>query len=260
MLATKLAHSFTVQDLKMLGSIHPRELVNRRWVSSHKTTLSPNVLRTTEMFNRRVTWVTSAVLSVKPSKVQSAFKFFLALADELLKLHNFNGFSQVIYGLKSPWLRRGRWKDACDNLRPKHAAKWKEYCSILDSNNHGYRELVRSVLASDKSKSTRRIPCWNIFLSDLFQMDSKTSWFAGENKKDASAHSVSKNEQNTSQRRINISKVLQLYKFVHTHLYHGTKCGYTDIEVDPGFDQTVRNSLETILTQEAMSRLTKKDE
>lgn len=244
-LAVKVAKSFTVEDIKLLGSIHPRELIDRRWKSKHKSKLAPNALRAIGAFNKRVNWVISTLLSVKPGKVQTAVKFFLALADKLLKLHNFNGFMQVAYGLYTPWLKKGRWKAECETLRPKHRSKWKFFCKVAKISNHGFREyrsLVRSVLAGDRSKCTRRIPCWNIFLSDISHIESSMKWLVDKGKA-------------VEQRRINISKSLQLYKCMQTHLYRGTMGGYGDIESNQAFDHKVQQSLAVTLSDKEIKRL-----
>merc|ERR1712032_1197763 len=234
--AVKVAKSFTVEDIKLLGKIHPRELIDRRYKSKRRSQLAPNVLRATAAFNQRVNWVISTLLAAKPGKVQTVLKFFLSLADFLLKLHNFNGFMQVAYGLYTPWLKKGRWKAECETLRPKHRSK---------ISNHGFREyrsLVRSVLAGDRSKCTRRIPCLNIFIADILNMDSKTKWFVDGNTKDV------------KQRHINIGKMLQVHRLVQGHLYRGAMGGYTDIATDGGFDYKVQRSLASALSQNEIKK------
>ena len=248
-LAVKVAKSFTVEDIKLLGKIHPRELIDRRYKSKRRSQLAPNVLRATAAFNQRVNWVISTLLAAKPGKLQTVLKFFLSLADFLLKLHNFNGFMQVAYGLRTPWLKKGRWKAECENLRPKHQKKWQRFCKVANINNHGFREyrgLVRDVMGGDRSKCTRRIPCWHIFIHDISRIDIHMKWFVGKSK-------------DVNERRINVSKVLHVYKCMQNYLYRGTMNGYEDIIPDGAFDHKVRQSLASALSDNEITRLVQQE-
>ena len=244
-LAIKLATSLTIADIKLLGSIHPRELVERRWRSKDKHMLAPNVVNAIEDFGRRVNWVITTLLTVKPGKVQTAVKFFLALADQLLILHNFNGYMQVAYGISSPWLGKGRWKTELESLRPKHRAKWADLRKVADISSHRfleYRTLVRSVLAGDRSKCARRVPCWSILLSDIHGVDAKMKWFVD-----------SKGKVKGS--RINVTKMQQLHKCMQKNLYRGDMGGYTDIESDTSFDRQVEQSIAASLSEVEILKL-----
>ena len=248
-LAVNVAKSFTVEDIQLLGKIHPRELIDRRYKSKRRSQLAPNVLRATAAFNQRVNWVISTLLAAKPGKVQTVLKFFLSLADFLLKLHNFNGFMQVAYGLRTPWLKKGRWKAECENLRPKHQKKWQRFCKVANINNHGFREyrgLVRDVMGGDRSKCTRRIPCWHIFIHDISRIDIHMKWFVGKSK-------------DVNERRINVSKVLHVYKCMQNYLYRGTMNGYEDIIPDGAFDHKVRQSLASALSDNEITRLVQQE-
>merc|ERR1712151_419163 len=99
-----------------------------------------------------------------------------------------------------------------------------------------YRSLVRSVLASDRSKCKRQIPCWNVSLSDIYGMDSKMKWFI-DGSKDVKGS------------RINILKVLRVYRCMQTHLYRGNMCGYGDIEEDVVFGHKMQQSLAAALSE-----------
>ena len=241
-LAAKVAKSLTVEDIRLLGKIHPRELIGRRYKSKRKSHLAPNVLRATASFNRRVNWVITTLLAAKPGKVQTVLKFFLALADSLLQLHNFNGFMQVVNGLSSPFLRIGRWKAECKTLKPKHEATWERFRDLGTMHNNRFEEYRAFVQEEMRwSQYPRQIPCWHIFVTDINRMDTDMKWFVG-------------NSNNAKKRRINVSKVLSVYKFMQKHLYSGTMNGYEDILPDEEFDHKVHQSLAVALSPNGITR------
>ena len=248
-LALKVARSLTLADIKLLGSIHPRELVERRWRSKDRYTLAPNVMNAIKDFDRRVNWVISILLTAKPGKVQTTVKFFLAVADNLLKFHNFNGYMQIAYGICSPWLCKGRWKTECESLRPKHRAKWMELRKVADISSHRfteYRTIKRSVLASDRSKCARRVPCWNVLLSDIHGVDAKMKWFLSGKKEVEGS-------------RINVTKMLKLHKCMQNNLYCGHMGGYANIKSDASFDHQVKQSLAASLSEKEILKIVQRE-
>ena len=72
-------------------------------------------------------------------------------------------------------------------------------------------------------------------------MDTDMKWFVG-------------NSKNAKKRRINVSKVLSVYKFMQKHLYSGTMNGYEDILPDEEFDHKVHQSLAVALSPNGITR------
>ena len=57
------------------------------------------------------------------------------------------------------------------------------------------------------------------------------------------------------QRRVNISKSLQLYKCMQNYLYGGTMRGYGDVKSKRKFDHKVQQSLAVTLSDNEITRL-----
>ena len=111
-----------------------------------------------------------------------AYSFMVELADHLLELGNFNAAGQISHGFASPALgkldiftnRFERGKPAAMALQGRIEA-----LKALFSDQHNYARY-RAELAARRHQCAFTLPCWGIFLGDVFKLDDSELWVVGQ--------------------------------------------------------------------------------
>jgi hypothetical protein len=85
----EVAKHITAENFRVLGKIKSSEIMCTRWLKPEKSTLSPNLLKFVDSFNRMSHWVaTEIILAEDPTE---AIQYFIKLCQSFLALHNFHG-------------------------------------------------------------------------------------------------------------------------------------------------------------------------
>jgi len=128
---------------------------------------SPNLLICTTRFNQISNWVVYTLVKESDIKKRVAhIKKYLLIADELLKLNNFNGVFEIIAGLSSSSVSRlGKtWEQFSNsNKSQKLYEKLVQLTSPIGSFTNYRTSLLNT--------STSTVPYMGMFLSDLTFME-----------------------------------------------------------------------------------------
>ena len=180
--AKVLAAQLTLIDVGVLKRMQLRELIGQRWTKKFKNVESPYVLELTRDYNNRVSWVVR-ILQGKTHKYRRlAYTFMVQVADELLQSGNFNAAGQIGHGFASPALGKlDIFTNRSEKSKPAAVALQKriEFLKILFHDKDNYMRY-RLEFESREEECAFLIPCWGIFLGDLFKLDDKESWIVGQ--------------------------------------------------------------------------------
>lgn len=141
----EVARQLTILEYGLFASIELKELLNQAWDSETKETSAPNVTQTIRRFNQMSGWITSLIVKITPLKPRVALlKRFIDIADECLKLDNFNSVLEIVSGLQTTSVRRltetfeqlsDETKQTYQNLRDflETRKNWERYRTRLNS-------------------------------------------------------------------------------------------------------------------------------
>ncbi|KAJ3375552.1 hypothetical protein GGF31_004671 [Allomyces arbusculus] len=98
----EVARQLTLVESELFRAMSPLELIGINWMRKNKEETAATVLAMTRWFNHVMQWVRSEILMTRETKTRAVvFERFITLADELLKLNNFNGVSEIMAALES---------------------------------------------------------------------------------------------------------------------------------------------------------------
>eukprot|EP00750_Incisomonas_marina_P002515 INCI12388.2.p1 GENE.INCI12388.2~~INCI12388.2.p1 ORF type:complete len:953 (-),score=132.02 INCI12388.2:57-2915(-) len=180
-----LAAQLTLIDVGVLKRMQLRELIGQRWTKKYKNEESPYVLELTRDYNNRVSWVVR-ILQGKTHKYRRlAYSFMVKVADELLESGNFNAAGQIGHGFASPALGKlDIFTNQFEKSKPAAITLQKriEFLKALfhDKDNYARYRLEYAFREQEGPKGSGfMIPCFGIFLGDMFKLDDKDPWILG---------------------------------------------------------------------------------
>ncbi|KAL7721946.1 Ras guanine nucleotide exchange factor [Entamoeba marina] len=98
----QFAQQLTLYEYELFKSIEAKEMLGTSWTKPDKTEKSPNLCALIDHFNSITNWVTSTIIDEFNCKTRAAIiKKFISIADELLRLNNYNGVFEFFSGLNS---------------------------------------------------------------------------------------------------------------------------------------------------------------
>eukprot|EP00117_Sycon_ciliatum_P026498 scpid7044/ scgid21740/ Ras guanine nucleotide exchange factor Y; RasGEF domain-containing protein Y len=162
-----IAEELTLIDSELLRQIRAEELENCAWMASDREVRAPNIMRMVEAFNRVALMTTTKVLTPKTAVERAGvIAFFVKVAEECLKLHNFNSLKAILAGLQcTPMFRLTKtWKEVSNN-KSKRFAELSEV--MTEKNNY----IIYRKCMDDAMESPPCIPFLGVFLTQVVQVD-----------------------------------------------------------------------------------------
>ncbi|KAI9219690.1 ras guanine nucleotide exchange factor domain-containing protein [Blastocladiella britannica] len=157
----EVARQLTLLETELFRAVSPMELVSMAWVKSNKDAGSPTIVRMARWSNHVVQWAVSEILAVRDLRARAAvFERFILLAQELLRLGNFNGVKEILAALSSSAIHR---------LKKTRGLASRKSLKTLDSLN----EIVLPALNSKALRASMRaadppmVPFPGIIQTDL---------------------------------------------------------------------------------------------
>eukprot|EP01102_Stenamoeba_stenopodia_P000306 TRINITY_DN10287_c0_g1_i2.p1 TRINITY_DN10287_c0_g1~~TRINITY_DN10287_c0_g1_i2.p1 ORF type:complete len:742 (+),score=161.36 TRINITY_DN10287_c0_g1_i2:397-2622(+) len=159
-----VAAQMTIIVRKLLRAIQPTEFYNNAWQKKDKEKTSPNLTKAAQYFNKVSFWVCTEILRAHRSErgPTTTLKWFLALADKLYELNNFESLMAILsaFGNSSVSRLKKLWKSLPEKSLEVHA----RLSELMDSNQNfkNYRGTILS-----KSKDTPIVPYLALYLRDV---------------------------------------------------------------------------------------------
>ena len=238
--------------------VQPRELINQQW-RLKDTTVVPHMAAIVELGEQRMNWVMSMICLNQKFK-RNVISFFIGVAKHLLKLHNMNAFSQVcnkptclsqtihssillhrlnfralthpsaqvVAGLNHEFVDAEHFPALWHGVKSDEEELLREYTELLAPGSSGMYHNYREHLKLVRQKAKCAIPAWEIFLKDLYKVQTRRPWIVP-----------------AEQRRINVDKAVQvrnegLHTRVRTHMHTPSmspcaskSCGYAVSQLCP---------------------------
>lgn len=157
----ELARQLTLIEYAIFAAIRPEECVKKRWGASEHESQAPNILSMARRFNVVSRWVSSSIVRVVDAKKRRGLmRYFLRVAQRLVKLNNFNGVMEILAGLHSSSVFRLKktW-----NSLPRKARKQYDALERLTNSAKNYAVLREALRASNPPC----VPYLGMFLTDL---------------------------------------------------------------------------------------------
>lgn len=158
-----VAQQLTLIEYETFGSIEGSEFLHLNWKSEdvkQRKKLAPHIVKLVERFNLVSYWVaTEIVMQTEAKQREKTVRKFIAVAEHLRELNNFNGVMEIIGGLnlwpvqrlKQTWEEIGGMKSIIDKL------------DNLMENKQNYK-VYRSALAGAKAPL---LPYLGVCLRDM---------------------------------------------------------------------------------------------
>lgn len=101
--AIQIAHHLHLIEFELFGKIQvATEFKNLAWTKEDRKELAPNVIPLINRFNSVAYWVATRILTASTAKKQvSRIVFFISVAIECYKRHNFNSLMEILAGLNN---------------------------------------------------------------------------------------------------------------------------------------------------------------
>lgn len=163
-----VAKQLCIQDLEFLAKIHPRELLNKRWMSDERENIAPNVVSFTERFNRLSQWVSTCVVQKSKQRTRvKVIEWFIGLAGKCKEFNNFHSVIAIMGGLRAPAVVR--LKRTWESINPKVQSVFNDLENLISvEDNWGcYRKTVTGCL----SGGDPCMPYIGVYLKDLVSIE-----------------------------------------------------------------------------------------
>ena len=157
----QFAQQLTLYEYELFKSIEAKELLGNAWTKKDKEIRSPNLCKLVDHFNAVTNWVSMTILNETNIKQRvSIIKKFICIAEELLRLNNYNGLFEfysglnaiVISRLKMTWEQVGTFVNKLKSF-DKVALPMKSY--------QAYRAEIKA------HQNYPCIPFFGVYLQDL---------------------------------------------------------------------------------------------
>ena len=162
----ELARQLTLLEHRLFRAIRLCELTDVAWQDEqHRTARAPNVVAFTEFSDTVSTWVATEVVLASDLRLRAAvLAHMVDLADECLRLQNYNGLLEIMLGLMNASVSRLRQTWAA--VPPDTAARFARLKKIAwpFPNYAGYRPVLQQAVAP-------MIPALSVILIDLVFID-----------------------------------------------------------------------------------------
>eukprot|EP00007_Cunea_sp_BSH-02190019_P007766 CAMPEP_0174239598 /NCGR_PEP_ID=MMETSP0417-20130205/15360_1 /TAXON_ID=242541 /ORGANISM="Mayorella sp, Strain BSH-02190019" /LENGTH=1141 /DNA_ID=CAMNT_0015318559 /DNA_START=130 /DNA_END=3555 /DNA_ORIENTATION=- len=159
------AEALTLVESRLYCAIPPKELLGQAWSKSQKEERAPHILKMIGQFNRVSHAITAMIVSQTKLKSRVALLTkFIAIAEQLMELNNFNGLIEVISGINSSPVRRLKLTWAELDPPVKKLFDTLEEAMSHKSSYKNYRKLLHSV-------NPPCIPYLGVYLTDLTFLD-----------------------------------------------------------------------------------------
>jgi son of sevenless len=167
-----LAQQITALEIELYGRISPKELLNLGWQKADKDIRSPRLLSMIRFFNFINNAFQTALLcdatnsGPNPTNVRvKRMQFLLRVAQEFIRLNNFNGLFEVSSVFNSsPIVRLYKTQQlALEKSKFKQIYAKIEKLTSTENNLRAYRDALRDASAA----GTLAIPYVGVHLSDL---------------------------------------------------------------------------------------------
>ena len=154
----ELARQITLDDVIVYQSLEARDFLNCAW-SNKGAGYAPTIKAMISNFNCTAEWVQGYLLNQADDSYRAkCIRHFVATANELLKLNNFNGSLKIVGGLTGQSLFR--LTHTWDKVPKDDVKRLEELRGLMLENWAGLRELMASVPPPS-------IPVISPFLGDL---------------------------------------------------------------------------------------------
>jgi son of sevenless len=158
----ELAKQMTILESILFKSIEPKECLSGSWAKPNTKHLrAPNIVALTDRWNLVTEWVSTTVMSEPDiKKRKKLIQKFIDLANELRKLNNYNGVTEIIAGLQSVAVHR--LKKTWASLPETSIELFKTLAELIDAQ--GAYKAMRDEL---KQSTPPCIPPMAMYLKDL---------------------------------------------------------------------------------------------
>jgi len=161
----ELARQITLIEFEMFKTIKPTEFLDQAWLSKDKEKLAPGILSMTKWSTNVSKWVITEIVMEGNIKVRAAlYERFVAIAQHLEKLNNFNGCIAVLTGLQASPIYR--LKETLNNVNTRVRKLVDELFKAMSSELN-YKKMRERVHAADPPM----IPFPGVYLQDLVFLD-----------------------------------------------------------------------------------------
>lgn len=175
----EIARQMSLMTHHLFKSIEPKEVLNCLWTKQNKEQVSPNVTKVISRFNLLSFWICEEILAYDHAHTRSkVIEKFIAVADELQKIRNYNDCFNVITAFNYLPIKRltKTWNrvspDALATLR-----RLSELCSLTRNWENLRNEYNAYKSLEDSEKDTGCIPYLGYFLKDLAFIDEGPKYF-----------------------------------------------------------------------------------
>ena len=158
--------------------IRPREFTSLKWTKKSMKLPHPDIggchhlNRYIQHSNNMILWIAREVLvcGMNLNSLKSSLEFFIMVADDVMKLNNFNTLFAIMEALRLPAIKRltSSWDLISNSLR----LKYESLVRVCESSNNyeHYRNHIHHL--GDQT----RIPCLSVLLRDITLLESSHSW------------------------------------------------------------------------------------
>jgi len=173
----ELARQMTLIEFELFKAIKPTEFLDQAWLNKEKEKLAPGIMNMTRWSTKMSKWVITEIVTESNVKVRaSLYERFVALAQHLEKLNNFNGCIEILTGLQASPIYR--LKDTLTNVNSR-VRKIADDMMKTSSSELNYKKLRERVHASDPPL----IPFPGVYLQDLVFLDAGSKSFLDAEKR-----------------------------------------------------------------------------
>lgn len=177
--AVEIARQMSLTTHHLFKSIEPKEILNCLWKKQNKEQTSPNVTKIIKRFNSISFWICEEILSYDHAHTRSkVIEKFIAIADELQKIKNYNDCFNVITAFNYLPIKRliKTWnRVSADSLLT--LKKLCELCSLTNNCEHLRNEYNAYKSIDDSKKVTGCIPYLGYYLKTLTCIDEEKNYF-----------------------------------------------------------------------------------
>jgi hypothetical protein len=157
----ELAKAITTTEHDLYAAIKRREFLKLAWAKPGKEQGAPNILRMIDHTNQLIRWVTAEIVTTLQLKQRGqVLGKFIALAQRLFAMNNFNGLMEILAALNSAPVRR--LKNTWAEISEEQTAGLKQLESVMshESSYKNYRAAL-------KPASPPAVPYLGTFLTDI---------------------------------------------------------------------------------------------
>eukprot|EP01130_Rhizamoeba_saxonica_P012726 TRINITY_DN539_c0_g1_i4.p1 TRINITY_DN539_c0_g1~~TRINITY_DN539_c0_g1_i4.p1 ORF type:complete len:1408 (-),score=441.14 TRINITY_DN539_c0_g1_i4:86-4309(-) len=168
----ELARQLTLIESSIWRNIRAWEFVKGGWTKPNKDKLAPNIVMLTTRFNWVSAWVATEIIKGETKKARVAtITKFIDVAEECLKLHNYNTIMEIISGFGNSSVHR--MKDSFRSLSKAHRASLSNLRELMSDT--GNFANLRKVI---KSLKVPCVPFFGVYLTDItFILDGNEDYF-----------------------------------------------------------------------------------